>query len=131
VSYLSSIAGAGVRDFWKMGAVAALALGLLASAALGYQWHMAAHDRDSARADLATEQAVTADLRTSIREQNRAVEVMGQAKETAEARGQAAQQLAAANGRRFDGALEQIKNIKATTCGDAMPAVNAILEAIK
>jgi phosphopentomutase len=92
---------------------------------------MAAHDRDQARAELKVEQDANVDLRTSIREQNRAVEAMGKAKEIADARGAEAQRLAAANGRRFDGALEQIKGAKATTCADAMPAVNQILEAVR
>lgn len=131
MSILSDATSVAVGGIWKVAAIGLLAGMVTSSAYLGYQWHMAAHDRDSARADLATEVAANVDLRTSIREQNRAVEAMGAAKEVADARGQAAQQLAAANGRRFDGALEQIKSAKATTCAEAMPAVNAILEAIR
>lgn len=131
MSILTTAGAAVVSGFWKAGAIAALACGVLASAALGYQWHMAAHDRDGARAELAAEQAANVDLRTSIREQNRAVETMGAAKTAADARGKAAQQLAAANGRRFDGALDQIRQGKATTCDEAMVFVNKTLEAIR
>lgn len=131
MSILSGIGDVVVSGFWKVGAIAALAGGVMASAALGYQWHMAAHDRDTARGELVTERAANVDLRTSIREQNRAVETMGKLKEAADTRAQAAEKLAAANGRRFDGALEQIRNGKATTCDEAMPFVNKTLEAIR
>lgn len=131
MTILTGIASVAVSGIWKVGAIAALAGGLLAIATLGYQWHMAAHDRDVAQGAIVTERAANADLRTSIREQNRAVESMGKAKEAADARGAHARQLAAANGQRFDRALDGAKDARATTCDEAMPAVNAILGAIK
>lgn len=131
MNILSTVGDVAVSGLWKFGAIAALAGGLVISAALGYQWHMSAHDRDVARADLVAERAANDDLRTSIREQNRAVETMSEAKKAADARGQDAQRLAAANGRRFDGALDQIRQGKAATCDEAMPFVNQTLEAIK
>lgn len=112
---------------WKGIAIVLLALLLI----VGGGWWLASGARDQALVDLHAERGVSEQLRAGIREQNRATEALAKAKEAADARGQAARQLAAANGRRFDGALEQIKNVKATTCAEAMPAVNAILEAIR
>lgn len=112
--------------FYKLLSIALLA----ALAGAGGAWWLAAHDRDQARADLTAEQSVSEPLRIGIREQNRAVEVLAKAKAAADARGALAQQLAAANGRRFDGALAKIVGARATTCTDAMPAVNLLLEGI-
>lgn len=131
MSALSSIAAAAVSGLWKVGAIAALAAGVASSGYLGYQWHMAAHDRDVAAAALTVEKAAGDDLRTSIREQNRAVEALSAMKTRADERRAAAEQLAAANGRRLDRALEQGAGAKATTCADAMPTVNKILEAVR
>lgn len=131
MSVLSTVSAAAVSGIWKAGAIAALAAGAASSGYLGFHWHIAAHDRDAAVAALAVEKSAGDDLRTSIREQNRAVESMGAMKALADERRAAAEQLAAANGRRFDRALEQTAGARATTCGDAMPTVNKILEAVR
>lgn len=128
---LSGVADMAVSGLWKAGAIAALAAGVGASATLGYQWHMAAHDRDKAAADLVTERSVSADLSSKLREQNRAVDALAEQKRLADARGAAAQKLAEANGRRFDAALDATKGARATTCDEAMPTVDRILEAIR
>lgn len=131
MSILTGVAAAAVSGFWKVGAIAALAAGAASSAYLGYQWHMAAHDRDTAMADMKAEKAAGDDLRASIREQNRAVDALGAQKHLADERRAAAEQLAVANGRRLDRALEQGAGAKATTCAEAMPTVNKILEAVR
>ncbi|MFC0134295.1 hypothetical protein CR105_27040 [Massilia eurypsychrophila] len=131
MSLLTNVTSAAVSGIWKAAAIGILVASVASSAYLGYNWHMAALDRDQARTELAVERTISAQYQLAIREQNRAVESLAKQKAEAEARGQAAQQIAAANGRRFDGALERIKGAKATTCDEAMPAVNAILEAIK
>ncbi|MET3134602.1 hypothetical protein AAKU55_004902 [Oxalobacteraceae bacterium GrIS 1.11] len=97
----------------------------------GIDWRLACRERDQARIDLKAEQAVSAALRVSIGEQTRATEALGKAKDEADARGLLAQRLAAANARRFDGALASIKDARATTCAEAMPFVNQVLEAIQ
>jgi len=112
---------------WQLAAVLLLA----ALAGAGWQWNMAAHDCDQALADLATERKISADLQASIREQNRAVEALGAAKLAADERGRAAQKLAAANGKRFDGALARIATAKAATCDDAMPFVDQIIQGVR
>ena len=61
-----------VGGLWKLVACALL----LALAASGGGWWLAAHDRDIARADLAAERTVSDQLRTAIREQNRAVDAL-------------------------------------------------------
>lgn len=116
---------------WKIVAIALAALMLVGGGSMGAGWWLAARDRDQARADLKTEQGVSEQLRGAIREQNRAVDAMAKAKEAADARGLAAQALAAANGKRFDGALAKLASARATTCAEAMPAVNQLLEAIR
>jgi hypothetical protein len=131
MSILSTVGGVAVGGLWKVGAIAALAGGVMSSAYLGYEWHMAAHDRDVARADLVAEQGRNADLTVAIREQNRAVEAMGAAKTAAEARGAAARAKAVEQGKRYDNALQQIAGAHATSCEDAMPAVNRLWEAVR
>ncbi|MEJ7804851.1 MAG: hypothetical protein WKG03_02880 [Telluria sp.] len=44
---------------------------------------------------------------------------------------QAAQQLAAANGKRFDQALARAAGATAATCAEAMPVIDVVLEAIR
>lgn len=131
MSALTGIASAAVSGVWKVGAIAALAAGAASSGYLGYQWHMASHDRDVASAALADARRTNADLTSSIREQNRAVDVLAEQKRLADERRAVAEQLAAANGRRFDRAIEQAAGARATTCADAMPTVNRILEAVR
>ncbi len=131
MSILSTVGSAAVSGFWKAGAIAALAAGVASSGYLGLQWYTAAHDRDAARAERDDAgESVTA-LTSSIREQNRAVDALATAKRQADERRAAAEQLAAANGRRLDRALEQGVGVKATTCADAMPTVNKILETVR
>lgn len=108
-----------------------IAAALLAALALtGANWWLAARDRDQVRADIIAERAISEALRTDIDKQNTAVDALAKAKAAADARGALAQQLAAANGRRFDGALAQIAATRATTCAEAMPAVNQLLKGI-
>ncbi len=116
---------------WRAVAIGLLAVLLATSAGLGGGWWLAAHDRDSARAALATERVVSAELKASIAIQNSAVSAMQAATAQADARGQAAQQLAAAAGRRYDAALVKLGLTRAVTCADAMPAVNQLLESIR
>lgn len=123
--------GALVGGLWKVGAII-LAVALMASSAgLGFGWWLAAHDRDVARVDLKAEQGVSAALRAGIDTQNTAILDQAKLARAAEKRGEAAQQLAAANGWRFDGALAKMAGARATTCGEAMPAVNQLLKDIK
>lgn len=131
MNILTTAAGAMVGGIWKIGAIALAVVSLALCAYLGHGWYMAAHDRDRALADLKAEREISAQYQTAIREQNNAVEALAAQKASAEQRGAQAQQIAAANGKRFDSALERIRYARATTCDEAMPAVNEILEAIK
>jgi hypothetical protein len=106
------------------------ALLLVALAGTGAGWWLAARDRDQVRIDLDTERAISNVLRTDIAKQNTAVDALAKAKAAADARGALAQQLATANGKRFDGALAKIAAARATTCAEAMPAVDALLKGI-
>lgn len=131
MSALGALAAGAVAGIWKIAAVVLLAILLLVLSAGGTGWWMLASDLRAARADLAAEKTVSEGLRGAIREQNRAVEAMGKAKTVAEARGAQTQAIAAANGRRLDLVLTQERGARATTCDEAMPAVNRILEAIR
>jgi hypothetical protein len=108
-----------------------IAAALLASlAGAGAGWWLAARDRDQVRADLRAERVISDALRTDIDKQNTAVDALAKAKAAADARGALAQQLATSNGKRFDGALAKIAAARATTCAEAMPAVNQLLKGI-
>nr|WP_229224820.1 hypothetical protein [Duganella violaceicalia] len=123
--------GAVTGGLWKVGAIVLAVLLLTTAGGLGFEWWLAAHDRDIARADLKTERGVSAGLRVAIGTQNTAVLAQATLAREAEARGEAAQKLAAANGRRFDGALASLAGTRAATCTEAMPAVNQLLKDIK
>lgn len=116
---------------WKPLAIGALICVVVVGVGTGFGWWLAARDRDQAKVDLKAEQALSAQCRDAISEQNRAVQALADQKTLAEERGAAAQQLAAANGKRFDQALANAAGAKATTCTEAMPTVDTVLEAIR
>lgn len=116
---------------WKPLAIGTTAALLLIVAGTSGGWWLAAGARDAARVELAAEKALSAQYRDSIAEQNRAVDALAEQKAGAEARGDAARQLAAANGKRLDLALQRTAGTVATTCSEAMPTVDAVLEAIR
>ncbi|MCY0910824.1 hypothetical protein [Massilia antarctica] len=127
---LATMAAGAVAGIWKIAAVVLLAALLMVMSAGGVGWWMIASARDQALADLKNEQAVSTQLRAGIVAQNTAIEAAGIAKAAAEVRGQVAQQQAAAAGKRFDAALARVAGVRATTCDEAMPAVNVILESV-
>lgn len=111
---------------------AALLLALiLVGGSTGFGWWLAARDRDAARAELVAERELSAKYRGAIAEQNRAVDALVALKASADERGLAAKRLADANGKRLDLALAQSAGQRATTCAEAMPVVNAALEAVR
>lgn len=131
MSMLEMAGGAVVGGIWKVAAIV-LAVVLLAGGAGGDTalW-LASSARDRALADLKAEQGTAAALRAGVDLQDTRIVELGKEALAAEARGKAAQQLAAANGRRFDGALERMAGARATTCDEAMPAVNQLLKDLK
>ena len=131
MSALGTLAAGAVSGIWKAAAIALVAALLAVASGAGTGWWLAAGDRDAARAALVLEQGVSAQLRGSITEQNRAID--GMAKETlaAQERGAAAQAAAAAKGKKYHAALAQIAGARATTCDEAMPAVRLLLEAVR
>ena len=131
MSALGTLAAGAVSGIWKLTAIVLAAALLLVASSTGTGWWLAAGDRDAARAALAKEQGVSAALRASISEQNRAIDGMAKATLVAQERGAAAQVAAAAKGKKYDAALVQIAGARATTCDEAMPAVRLLLEGMR
>ena len=131
MSALGTLAGAGVSGIWKLAAIVLAAALLVVASATGTGWWLAASDRDVARAALAKEQGASAQLRSSIAEQNSAIDGMAKATLAAQERGAAAQAAAAAKGKKYDAALKQVVGARATTCDEAMPAVRLLLEGVQ
>lgn len=131
MSALSLAGGAVVGGIWKVAAIALAGLLVVGGAGGGTALWLASSARDQALADLKAEQLTTAALRAGVDLQNNAIMKLGEDKLAAEKRGADARQLAAVNGRRFDGALEKLVSARATTCDEAMPAVNQLLKDLK
>ena len=94
-------------------------------------WWLATHDRDKARAELIEQKTANDQLRDSIREQNRAVEALGAAKQAADSRRALAQRLVVASGKKLAAAGAALAAARATTCTEAMPAVDKLLENVR
>lgn len=131
MNILTTAAGAMVGGIWKIGAIVLAVVSLALCAYLGHGWHMAADDRDDAIVERDAQKALADEYQTAIREQNRAVDALAEQKRGAEQRGRMALDLAVANGRRYDDAVARNRSATATTCDEAMPVVNDILEAIR
>ena len=131
MSAITALASAGVGGIWKAAAIVMAAALLAVTGAAGTGWWLAAGDRDQARAALTKERGVSAELRASIAEQNRAVDGMARATLLAQQRGEAAQAAAAAAGRKYSAAQAQLAGVRATTCDEAMPAVRRMMEGVR
>ncbi|OEZ92210.1 hypothetical protein JAB9_47770 [Janthinobacterium sp. HH107] len=131
MSVLGTLARSAVSGIWRAAAIVLAGVLLAVASSTGTGWWLAASDRDTARAALVLEQGVTAALRASISEQNRAIDGMAKATLAAQERGAAAQAAAAVKGKKYDAALVQIAGARATTCDEAMPAVRLLLEGVR
>lgn len=120
-----------VSGAWRVAAIVLAALLLIVASVTGTGWWLTAGARDQALLDLKAEQGVSAGLLNSLAEQNSAIDGMGRATLAAQQRGEDARALAAVRGRKLDTALEQINGVRGTTCDEAMPAVRAMLEAVR
>ncbi|MBB5610447.1 MULTISPECIES: hypothetical protein [unclassified Janthinobacterium] len=131
MSALGALTSGAVSGIWRVAAIALAAVLLVVASSTGTGWWLAASDRDEARAALVVEQGASAALRTSIGEQNRAIDGMATATLVAQERGAAAQAQAAAKVKKYDAALAQIAGARASTCDEAMPAVRLLLEGVR
>ena len=131
MSPLDLAGGAVVAGIWKVAAVMLAVLLLVVITGAGTGWWLAAAARDQALAKLVTEQGASAELRASIGVQNSAVKSMHDATMAADKRRRVAQELAAANGRRLDAAQAKLVGSRATTCDEAMPYVDQLLESVR
>ncbi|WP_300750107.1 hypothetical protein [Janthinobacterium sp.] len=131
MSAVGALAAGAVSGIWKVATITLATLLMLVGGSTGTGWWLAAGDRDEARAALTAEQGASAALRTSIGEQNIAIDGMAKATLAAQERGAAAQAQAAAKGKKYDAARAQIAGASASTCDDAMPAVRALLEGVR
>ncbi|OEZ81005.1 hypothetical protein JAB6_40400 [Janthinobacterium sp. HH104] len=131
MSALGALAGTAVSGAWKAAAIVLAAALLVVTSSTCTGWWLATSDRDAARAELVKELGASGALRTSIAEQNAAIDSMGKATLAAQERGAAAQAAAAAKGKKYDVALVQIAGARAATCDEAMPAVRQMLEGLQ
>jgi hypothetical protein len=131
VSALGELAGAAVGGIWKVAAIAMAGLLVVGAAGGGTALWLASSARDKALADLDVSRLLVAELRAGVVTQNKAILAQADLAREAEARGKAAEQLAAAKGRRYDAALAAAAGARATTCDEAMPAVNQLLKDLK
>jgi len=131
MSAMGTLAGAAVSGIWKAAAIVLAGALLVVASTAGTGWWLAVGDRDAARAAMVKEQGASAALRTSISEQNHAIDGMAKATLAAQERGAAAQVAAVAKGKKYDAALARITGARATTCDEAMPAVRRMLEGMR
>jgi hypothetical protein len=132
VSALGALVGAAAGQGWKI-ASAVLASALLTVAgAGGAAWWLSDRALTKAEAEVAVQRGRADDYQAAIREQNRATEVLARETAAAQARGRAAQQQTAVAGKRYDAALQDMESARRiTTCADAMPFVNKLLEDVR
>lgn len=131
MSALGAVVAGSVSRLWQVSAVILAGLVLAVGSCLGTGWWLAAAARDRAVEALEKERQVSAELRIGIGTQNAAIGVLGQQKLEAEERGRNAQAAAAATGRRYDAALQRLDGARATSCSDAMPFVDRLLEDVR
>lgn len=131
MSMLEMAGGAVVGGIWKVAAIALAGLLVVGAAGGGTALWLASSARDKAVVELKAEQLITAALRAGVDLQNTRIVELGKEKLAAEARGKAALQIAAVNGRRYDAALAAAAGARATTCDEAMPVVNQLLKDLK
>lgn len=133
MSALGNLAGAAVSGIWKLAALALAGLLLAVTAGAGAALWFSDRALDKAQSELKAEQGRGNDLRVGIGTQNAAIAVLGEQRAAAEVRGTAARAQAAAEGRRYDAALQQMAGTGArvTTCDEAMPFVNKLLEDVR
>lgn len=121
MSILTGIADVAVSGLWRVGAIATLAGAAATSSYLGYEWLMAAHDRDAARASLAVDQKKTADLTSAIHDQNIAVAAMAAATADAVAKREAAEKAAASA---VSASANRAAAVKASTAANCAGVLN-------
>ena len=131
MSALGTLASGAVSGIWKLTAILLAAMLLVVTSSTGTGWWLATCDRGAARAALVQEQGVSAALRASISEQNRAIDGMAKATLAAQERGGAAQAAAATKGKKYDAALAKVAGARAATCDEAMPTVRLLLEGMR
>lgn len=131
MSAFGALAGAAAGQGWKIASAVLASLLLAVAGAGGAAWWLTDRALARAKGELAAVQERAADYQAAIREQNRATEVLARDTAAVQARGQAAQQQAAAASKRYDAALQQLAGARVTTCADAMPFVNKLLEDVR
>jgi hypothetical protein len=131
VSALGALVGVAAGQGWKIASAVLASLLLAVAGAGGAAWWLTDRALTKAEAEVVVQRTRADDYQASIREQNRATEVLARETAAARARGLAAQQQAAVAGKRYDAALQQLAGTRVTTCADAMPYVNKLLEDVR
>jgi hypothetical protein len=118
-------------ELWKAVAIALLIALVGTVLGLGGKLWLTDRDLNKAKEELAVANTNVVNLRTSISIQNAAVDTLKADKDKADARADAAWRVAAGKSVQMDKILKNIQDIKATTCQEAMPVVNQVLEGLK
>ncbi len=132
---LSNVKDMAVSGLWKFGALALLATMVASDAYLGYQWHSAAADRDTAvaergKAERDRDHALTqvGTLSEAIKVQNTAFKLLEDAKKAKDAQYEAALKQNAEYKKRVAAIPTQPKS---TTCEQAVSRVRKTVDALR
>lgn len=120
MSILSEVSAVAVSGLWKLGAIVTVAGAAASSAYFGYEWFMAAHDRDAARADLLVEQKKAADLMSAIHDHNIAISGLAAATKDATDKRAAAEKASADAIARGANRAAAVKASTATNCAGVL-----------
>lgn len=118
-------------ELWKVAAIALLITLVGAVLGLGGKLWLTDRDLNKAKEELAVANTNVANLRVAIGTQNAAVDALKSDKDKADARADAAWRVAVGVGAKADKIMKNIEGIKATTCQEAMPVVNQVLDGLK
>ena len=120
MSILTEVSDVAVSGLWKLGAIATLAGAAATSSYLGYEWFMAAHDRDVARADLRVAQDENKGLAAAIHDQNIAIAGYAAASADAVTKREAAEKASADTIAHGANKAAAVKASAATTCAGVL-----------
>lgn len=139
MSILSNITSVAVGGIWKVAAIGILATSVASSAYLGYEWHSAASERDTAVSERSKAEGELKDalidngeLRGAIANQNASILDLATKSAAAQESTAAALTAFAPIGKRIDDLAARIKAIKpSTTCEEAIAKQRQAIDGLR